>query len=82
MRYLNYTYNGASSYELTLKYPENLISLSTYKVKISNMNKCVNLINLYSSNNTYNSDDIAPLRNIRRIYSYSDEYEQNDKSLL
>ena len=80
--YLNYVYDGSGNYELALNHPEHLVSLSTYHVKISNMNKCVNLRNLNSDSNTYKRDDIVPLKNLRRIYSYRDEYEQNGKYFL
>ena len=46
------------------------------------MNKCTNLKNLCSKRNTYNRDDILPLRNLRRIYSEYDNYEQNDNCFL
>ena len=83
MRYLNYVYSNCGvSHELTLNHPEDLVSLSTYFVKISNMNKCVNLRNLYSYKNTYKRDNIVPLKNLRRIYSYEDKYQQNGDSLL
>ena len=83
MRYLGY-YNDdwRNTIELTLNHPEDLVSLSTWHVKISNMNQCVNLRNLHSEEITYNRDDIVPLRNIRRIYSYEDKYEQNSNCLL
>ena len=49
MRYLNYVYsNRGVSHELTLSHPEDLVSLSTSLVKISNMNECVNLVNLHT----------------------------------
>ena len=38
MRYLGYDYQGDGNYELTLNYPEDLVSLSAGCVKISNMN--------------------------------------------
>ena len=79
MRYLSY----AGPYiELALNHPEDLVSLSTWNVKISNMNKCINLRNLYSYDNTYNRDNIVPLKNLRRIYSSNDNYEQNGNCLL
>lgn len=59
IRYLSYVYyalNGNA--EITLNHPEDLVSLSAFKVKVSNMNKCVNLRNLYSSNNSYISGDM------------------------
>ena len=65
-----------------INHPEDLVSLSTMHVKISNINKCVNLRNLYSDKNTYNSDDIIPLKNLRRIYSCNDYYQQNGNCLL
>ena len=82
MRYLNYIYNYYDDYELTLNHPEDLISLSTHKVKITNMNKCVNLRNLSSYRNTYNRDDIVPLKNLHRIQSINDEYEENDNCFI
>ena len=82
MRYLNYVYDKYGVYELALNHPEDIVSLSTGKVKISNMNQCVNLRNLCSKRNTYNRDDILPLRNLRRIYSEYDNYEQNDNCFL
>ena len=79
MRYLNYC---GLYFELTLNHPEDLVSLSTWGVKISNINQCVNLRNLYSYKNTYKRDNIVPLTNLRRIYSYIDKYEQNDNCFL
>ena len=81
MRYLNYRKIG-SNIELTLNHPEDLVSFSTYNVKILNMNKCANLRNLYSYKNTYNSNDIVPLKNLRRIYSHRNKYERNGNCLL
>ena len=81
MRYLNYD-NQSNNYELTLTHPEDLVSLSTFRVKISNINQCVNLRSLYSGQNTYNRDNIVFLKSLRRIYSDNDRYEQNDSSLL
>ena len=46
------------------------------------MNECTNLRNLCSKWNTYNRDDIVPLKNLRRIYSYWDEYEENGNCLI
>ena len=37
---------------------------------------------MYSKYNTYNRDDILPLKNLRRIYSEYDKYEQNDNCFL
>ena len=81
MRYLNYKKIG-SNIELTLNHPEDIVSLSTERVKISNMGQCVNLRNLYSKWNTQKRDNIVPLKNLRRIYSYEDEYQQNDNCLI
>ena len=63
MRYLCYDndYNG-KSFDISLRYPEYLVSLSTYKFKISNICQCVNLRNLHSYLNIYNSDDIVSLK--------------------
>lgn len=79
MRYLNYSCSDNS--ELTLNHPEDLVSLSTQYVNISNMNKCINLRNLYSYSNTYSSEDIVPLKSLRRIYSRADNYAQNGNCL-
>ena len=46
------------------------------------MNKCTNLRNLYSYCNIYNSNDIVPLKNIRRIFCLDDKYEDNNSSFL
>ena len=46
------------------------------------MNKCVNLRNLYSFDNAYERDDIVPLKNLCRIHSHNDRYEQNGNCLL
>lgn len=72
MRYLNYFYWGDDIIELTLNHLEALVSLSTRKFKILNMSKCINLKNLYSEENPYKSNDIIPLKNLHRIYSYND----------
>ena len=82
MRYLNYVYDKYGVYELALNHPEDLVSLSAEEVKLSNMNQCINLRNLYSYKNTYNSNDIVPLKNLRRIYSSNDKYQQNGNCLL
>ena len=82
MRYLGYDYQGDGNFALTLNHPEDLVSLSTRRVKISNINKCLNLRNLYSNRNTYNGDDIVTLTNLRRIHSAYDNYQQNSNSLL
>ena len=37
---------------------------------------------MYSYKNTYNRDDIVPLKNLHRIYSDDDKYEQNDICFL
>ena len=42
-----------------LKIYKYLISTFLTKVKIKNMNKCVNLKNFYSEENTYKKDDIC-----------------------
>ena len=68
--------------ELTLKYPEDIVSLSTVSVKISNMNECVNLINMYSRNSIYNSAGIVSLANMRKIYSFRDKNEQSGNFFL
>ena len=80
MRYLNYLCYG--NVELTLKYPEDLVSLSIECAKLSNMNKCINLRNLYSAEYRYESDEIAHLRKLCRICSDSDVYRQNGSCFL
>ena len=83
MRYLNYIIGPNSErIELTLSHPEDLVSVSTLRVKILNMNKCINLRNIFSWENIYKSDDIVPLKNLRRIYSNFDYYQQNDNCFL
>ena len=83
MRYLSYYNNDwKNAIELELNHPDYLVSLSTESVKISNMNKCVNLKNLSSLDNTYKRDDIVPLNNLRRIYSFNNKYEQNGNCLI
>ena len=83
MRYLSY-YNAdwKNAIELSLNHPKDLVSLSTGKVKISNMNECVNLRNLCSFVNTYKKADILSLKNLRRIYNSNDKYEQNNTCFL
>ena len=70
MKYLSY-YNDSwiNTIELVLNHPEDLVSLSTVSVKISNMNECINIKNLYSVDNTYTKQDIEQLHNLKRIYS-------------
>lgn len=68
--------------EIMLNYPEDLVSLSSYNVKVTNMNECVNLKNLYSYENTYTNEDISPLRNLKRIYSEDDKYRSNNSCML
>ena len=81
MLYLNY-YNGDDDdFELALNHPEYLVSLSTIFVKISNMNQCINLKNLYSLGNTYKKQDVEQLHNIKRIYSLYDNYD-NERCCL
>ena len=46
------------------------------------MNKCTNLRNLYSYCNIYKRDDIVPLKNIRRIFSWDDKYKDSNSSFL
>ena len=82
MRYLNYIYNDRGNIELLLNHPEDLVSLSTYHVKISNMNQCINLKNFYSIRNTYTKQDIEQLHNLKRIYSYDDKYDNEGSCLL
>ena len=76
MRYLNYYHYNVNNkiMELTLNHPEDLVSLSTWKVKILNMSKCINLRNLYSWFNIYKKENIGILKNLRMIYSYNDKY--------
>lgn len=83
MRYLCYDndYNG-KSFDISLRYPEYLVSLSTYKFKISNICQCVNLRNLHSYLNIYNSDDIVSLKSLGRVYSWKDKYDKNGNCLL
>ena len=83
MRYLCYDndYNG-KSFDISLRYPEYLVSLSTYKFKISNISQCVNLRNLHSYLNIYNSDDIVSLKSLGRVYSWKDKYDKNGNCLL
>ena len=75
MRYLSISNND--SMNITLKYPEDLVSLSSARVKITNMNQCVNLRNLYSWENTYTKEDISSLRALKRLYSAIDKYQGN-----
>lgn len=49
---LSYINKGASV-DIRLKYPSSMISLSIEKVTITNLNQCVNLVNLYSTGNKY-----------------------------
>ena len=51
-------------------------------VKISNMNECVNLRNLYSYKNTYTKSDIETLHNLKKIISIDNKYESNDGCLI
>ena len=83
MRYLSYDndYNG-KSFDLLLRYPEYLVSLSIQKVKISNIRMCTNLRNLISLWSTYESADILPLKNLCGFYSFNDNYEKSNNCLL
>lgn len=46
------------------------------------MNECVNLANIYSEENTYTKQDIETLRNIKRVHSEDDKYENDGSCLL
>mgnify|MGYP001058359344 CR=1 FL=1 len=62
--------------KITLNHPEYLISITLMNVKITNMNECVNLKNIYSLENIYTKEDIAKLRNLKRIYTWNNKYEE------
>ena len=72
----------AGNINITLKRPEDLIFASLDRVKITNMNECVNLANIYSEENTYTKQDIETLRNIKRVHSEDDKYENDGSCLL
>lgn len=75
MRYLSYVYDDfGDGMELSLNHPEDLISLSTENVRISNIQRCTNLKNLCSYFNYYKKCDIDPLNNLLRVYSYEEQY--------
>lgn len=65
-----------------LSHTADLISLSTWRVKIINLGKCINLRNLYSWLNVYKSNDIVPLINLHRIFSNGDKYLESGICLL
>lgn len=46
------------------------------------MNQCVNLRNLLSRENTYTNEDIAPLHNLKRLFSYDDIYQSENSCML
>lgn len=48
IRYLNYYNYWGDKIDITLNYPENIISISLSWVSITNLNHCVNLHNIYS----------------------------------
>lgn len=79
MRYL--CYNGYEA-ELTIEYPTVLASAVLRKVKIKNLNDCINLRNLYSLFNTYKKEDIDTLLSLKRIYSNGDTYQDHGPCLL
>lgn len=82
MRYLNYIYDGTGHYNLPLVHPEDIITLSTKCVKISNMCKCNNLRNIYSHCNMYKKHNIEQLYNLKRIYIMDDNYINENNCFL
>ena len=58
------------------------MTASLYKVKIKNMNECVNLRNIRSEWNTYIKSDIETLHNLKRIGCFDDKYKSNDGCLI
>ena len=82
MRYFSYFYNNDDSYELTLNHADDIVTLSVYKVKISNIGMCTILRNMSSYYNTCKTYDIQPLKNLQKIYSINDECIPNKSCLL
>lgn len=80
MRYLSYV--CSKKVELTLNHPKELILLSTWLVKVQNVSQCINLTNLYSYSNFYDSDDIFCLKNLRRVVSRNDGYSKGRKCFI
>lgn len=79
MRYLNYMGNN---FAITLSHPRELCSLTTEKVLISNINKCVNIENLCSYYNHFSKNDLHYLNKIKRIQSWEDNYKNNNSSFI
>ena len=46
------------------------------------MNLSINLRNLYSYHNTYTKNQIATLRNLKRVFIYQDRYESDNGCLI
>lgn len=83
MRYFSYFYNNTNdSYELTLNHADDIVTLSVYKVKISNIGMCTILRNMSSYYNTCKTYDIQPLKNLQKIISVNDECIPNKSCLL
>lgn len=73
IRSLNYRYIGNNNH-IVLSHPKFIINASLHKIKIFNMNECINLKNFYSYNNIYTEPDIKNFTNLKRIWSHYDTY--------
>lgn len=85
MRYLHYhkiDENNNITFVMTLKHPEDLISATLHRAKISNLSECVNLQNLYSCNNTYAVQDIEHMHRLKRVHSTNDRYVSSKRTLI
>lgn len=60
--------------EITLDYPQYLVSATLHNVTITNINECINLKNLYSLENYYKSQNIKNISKLKRFYSECDYY--------
>lgn len=60
IRFLNYS-KWEDKIEITLIHPQDLVSATVSRIKIANINKCINLKNLYSCDNIYTKEDLNNL---------------------
>lgn len=82
IRYFNYVGCDEKTLEITLLHPNELISASLTKIRIINLNRCINLRNLSSIFNSYKKSDFEEIRNLKRIITTCDKYESDNNCFI